>query len=69
MSAAKEIAENILSDAQSGSGKWDEVNGPSAEMRQVSESKYEITIPQEYDEDGNETDHVTLITVECGRPA
>lgn len=68
-SFAKRVAEQIDAEAHSGSAFWDELNGPDATMAQVSDDKYVITIPQQYDEDGNETDHVCLITVECGVPS
>lgn len=68
-SFAQRVAEQIDAEAHSGSGFWDELNGPEATMVKVSDIKYVITIPQEYDEDGEETDHVCVITVECGEPS
>lgn len=68
-SFAQRVAEQIDAEAHSGSGSWDELNGPEATMVKVSDIKYVITIPQEYDEDGEETDHVCVITVECGEPS
>lgn len=67
-SFAQRIAEQIVAEATSGSGCWDELNGPSAVLRQYSDTRFTITIPQEYDEDGEPTDHVCLITIECGEP-
>jgi hypothetical protein len=66
-SFARRVAEQIDAEAHSGSGFWDELGGPSAVLREVSDTRFTITIPQEYD-DGEETDSVCLITVECGEP-
>lgn len=66
-SFAQRIAETIHAEAQSGSAFWDELNGPSAKLAQQGD-KYVITIPQEYDENDEPTEHVAIITIECGVP-
>lgn len=63
-SFAQRVAEQIDAEAHSGSGFWDELNGTSAVLSEVSDTKYTITIPQEYDEDDEPTDNVCMITVE-----
>jgi len=68
VSFAQRVADAIFNDATSGSAVWDELNGPEASIVQAGENKYTITVPQEYDEDGNQTGHVCVITVECGVP-
>lgn len=67
-SFAQRIAEQISNDAHSGAATWDELNGPQAVYRQVSDTCYTVTIPQEYDEDDEPTGNVCVITVECGVP-
>jgi len=64
---AQRVAETILADAQSGAARWDALNGPRAMLSgRYPENRYTITIPQEYDENARPTDHVCVITVECG---
>lgn len=63
-SFTQRVAEAILNDAQSGSAVWDELNGPSAELRQETETTFTITIPQEYSEvEGESSLQVCVITV------
>jgi hypothetical protein len=62
------VADLIDAEAHSGSGSWDELHGPDAVLTQVSNDKYAITIPTEYDDEGNPSEHVCVITVECGAP-
>lgn len=75
-SFAERVAEQILNDAQSGSAAWDELHGPSAQLRtypptkfSVDNSTFTITIPVEYGEDDEPTSEVCVITVECGKPS
>jgi hypothetical protein len=49
---AQQVAELIHAETQSGSGSWDELNGPDSVLTQVSENEYRITIPGEYQNDG-----------------
>lgn len=65
-SFAQRVAEGILNEAQSGSGYWDELNGPSAQLIKYGEDIFTITIPQEYDENDEPTDKVCVITVALG---
>ena len=67
-SFAQRVAEQISNEAHSGSAVWDELNGPSAMLRKYGDGRFTITIPQGYDEDGEPTDHVCIITVECCPP-
>jgi hypothetical protein len=61
---AQRVAQQILNEAQSGSAVWDEMNGPSAVLRQYSDTRFTITIPQEYDGNDRPTENVCLVTVE-----
>lgn len=65
-SFAQSVAEQIDAEAHSGSGSWDELHGPSAELHQISPTKFIITIPQGYDEENEPTVNVCVITVESG---
>jgi len=62
MDLAREVAENISADAQSGSAMWDEVGGPGAVMNEFAPGKFRITIPQ-WDDTGDIAPAV-IITVE-----
>ena len=66
-SFAQRVADGILNEAQSGSGYWDELHGPSAEMIKYSDDLFTITIPQEYDEEDEPTDTVCVITVQTSK--
>jgi hypothetical protein len=57
---AQQVAEAIFNAAQSGSAVWDELGGPYAVLRRYG-NRYVIAIPG-----GDLSDHVCLITVECG---
>ncbi len=63
-SFAQRVAELIDAEAHSGSGSWDELHGPSAQLHQISPTKFIIAIPQEYGEDGEPNLQVCVITVE-----
>ena len=65
---AQQVAQQIVNEAKSGSPVWDELNGPDAVLRQYSDTRFTITIPQEYDESGQPTENFCLVTVEYGAP-
>jgi hypothetical protein len=64
---AARVAELIHADATSGSGAWDELDGPDATLTQVSGYHTVIIAHPEYDDTGNpvpKSGTVTVITVE-----
>lgn len=61
---AQQVAEQIDAEAHSGSGFWDELNGPSATLQRISDDKFTISFPQQWDADDQPTGAVCLVTVE-----
>jgi hypothetical protein len=63
---AKQVAELIYAEAQSGSASWDELHGPSARLTQIHVHKFVIRLPG-YDEETDDyswSKNSTTITVE-----
>lgn len=61
---AKQVAELIHAEAQSGSAYWDELNGPNARLTQIHVHKYVIRLPKTNDEGEPDWSNGTTITVE-----
>lgn len=58
---AKQVAEAIHSEAQSGSAVWDELNGPSARFTQIHVHKFVIRLPVYTD--GGDLDYANGVSI------
>jgi hypothetical protein len=70
MSWAKEVADLILAESQSGSGAWDELNGPESQLKKTGPDQFTITIPViDWESETGESDEVCIITIEVRQRA
>lgn len=51
---AREVAELIHINAESGSASWDELHGPDAELQQLPDGAWRVLIPEGWDDSGED---------------
>jgi hypothetical protein len=52
---AREAAELIYAESQSGSASWDELNGPDSEIQELPDGSYRVLIPEGWDDSDPES--------------
>jgi hypothetical protein len=67
-SVAREVAELIHAETRSGSGAWDELNGPESLLIEVSDGKQIVMLPVVYDDEDQPVSYCT-ITIESAVPS
>lgn len=51
---ARNVADLIWAESQSGSGSWDELHGPDSEYHRLPDGSYRVILPEGWDDSGED---------------